>query len=31
VRILIVEDDPIVAMTAAAVLEDAGHDVVGPA
>ena len=30
-RILIVEDDPIVAMTAAATLEDAGHDVVGPA
>ena len=28
-RILIVEDDPLVAMTAAAVLEDAGHDVVG--
>ena len=30
-RILIVEDDPLVAMTAATVLEDAGHEVVGPA
>ncbi len=30
-RILIVEDEPLVAMTAAAALEDAGYDVVGPA
>jgi CheY-like chemotaxis protein len=30
-RILIVEDDPIVAITAAAALEDAGHIIVGPA
>jgi DNA-binding response OmpR family regulator len=30
-RILIVEDDPLVAMTAAAVLTEAGHSVIGPA
>jgi two-component system, response regulator PdtaR len=31
VRVLIVEDDPLVAATAAVALEDAGHEVVGPA
>ena len=30
-RILVVEDEPILAITAAAVLESEGHDVVGPA
>ena len=30
-RVLIVEDDPLVAATAAEALEDAGHEVVGPA
>ncbi len=30
-RILVVEDEPILAITAAAVLEGKGHDVVGPA
>ena len=31
VRVLIVEDDPLVAVAAAGALEDAGHEVVGPA
>jgi CheY-like chemotaxis protein len=31
VRVLIVEDDPLVAATAAGALEAAGHEVVGPA
>ena len=30
-RVLVVEDDPLVAVTAASALEDAGHEVVGPA
>lgn len=30
-KILIVEDDPILALMATVTLEDAGHDVVGPA
>ncbi|WP_120994989.1 response regulator [Stutzerimonas urumqiensis] len=30
-RILLVEDDPILALTAAAVLEEGAHQVVGPA
>ncbi|MET0295498.1 MAG: response regulator [Phenylobacterium sp.] len=30
-RILVVEDDPIIACATAAELEDAGHEVVGPA
>jgi CheY-like chemotaxis protein len=30
-RILVVEDDAIIALSAAAVLEEAGHDVIGPA
>ncbi len=31
VRVLIVEDDPLLALTAAGALEEAGHEVVGPA
>lgn len=30
-RILVVEDDPVLALTAAATLEEAGHEVSGPA